>query len=388
MLFKSSSLLLAALAMMPAAFAADSSTAAASDDPGVTGNCLSGTYPFNPDRIYTVPAGKVAAGAHYPPGFPDMDWAGFDYTLDYAPANANPQNETLGIKVTKLPDGAIGGVGTRLSTTRYYLYGRFTIKMKAIPVKGMVTSFITMSSIGDEIDWEIINPDGGSPATTNVFYQRIPQFGLRNKAHDYPSGTSGDLHEYVIDWNRERIQWLIDGQVVREYKKSDSLYTGPDPGHNKEFYPSTPSMIQLGAWDAGDSPNAGTSDWAGGKVPWGSNTFFEATFYPLKVECYDDKDKVVPMWPIAGNKQNTKAPKPTTTAVAPTSPLEPAPFREPKAFSTVNPGVSNNNAASSPTARVALGNNKTPSGAISNSGSLYLAAFASLSAGILGIFLL
>jgi beta-glucanase (GH16 family) len=47
-------------------------------------------------------------------------------------------------------------VGVRLSTLRYMLYGRITARMRAIPLPGAVTTFITMSERQDEIDWEVI----------------------------------------------------------------------------------------------------------------------------------------------------------------------------------------------------------------------------------------
>ncbi|KAI8847358.1 concanavalin A-like lectin/glucanase domain-containing protein [Chytridium lagenaria] len=262
--------------------------------------------------MYVVPVGRVPAGEHYPPGLPEVDWSGYDWTIDYAPDNVEAKNHTLGLKVVKIPGG---GVGSRVSTTRHILYGRFTMKLKAIGVKGMITSFITMSDRGDEIDWEIINTNPGTPATTNIFYKRILQFGLRNREHPIPGdGKSDQEHEYTIDWNSERIQWYIDDTLIRTYTRAESLYDGELEGKGERFYPSTPSMIQFGAWNGGDSTSPGLSSWAGGPVPWGDRTFFEAEFGPLNVQCYDDKNRPVPMWPVAGNRGRTEpTPQPSPT---------------------------------------------------------------------------
>ncbi|KAJ3219145.1 hypothetical protein HDU67_002478 [Dinochytrium kinnereticum] len=330
-------------------------------DPAVTGNCLSGTFPFDPERMYTIPIGRIPAGEHYPPGLPEVDWSGYDYTIDYAPDNAIANNNSLTLKVTKIPGG---GQGSRVSTTRHVLYGKLSMRMKAIGVKGMVTSFITMSDRGDEIDWEIINTNPETPATTNIFYKRILQFGVRNKEFPLPSGKPDDFHDYVIDWTSERIQWFIDGELIRTYTRADSLSNTDGEGKGEHFYPSTPSMIQIGAWDAGDSPSPGVSAWGGGPVPWGDKTSFEAEFGPLTVQCYDDKDKPVPMWPVDGNRKATKPtppPKPTTSDV-PLSQVDVVPLQT---FLTSGPKEPNASPGPSPTAsaRVALGLNNKPSGA-------------------------
>ncbi len=61
-----------------------------------------------------------------------------------------PKGATL-----SLVKSATGGVadGCRLSTTRYILYGKFSIPITAPKVPGIVVTFITMSERHDEIDW-------------------------------------------------------------------------------------------------------------------------------------------------------------------------------------------------------------------------------------------
>ncbi|KAJ3090296.1 hypothetical protein HDU96_003451, partial [Phlyctochytrium bullatum] len=203
----------------------------------------------------------------------------------------------LAISVTKA-----GFQGARLSTTRY---GKFTMRVKGVGTKGIVTTFITMSDRGDEIDWELVNADPSQPAITNVFFKRILEFGVRDKALGYANGGKiDDWHEYTIDWTSQRIQWSIDGQVLREYARKDSW-------SDKENF---------GAWDGGDSTSQGTSQWAGGPVNWGNNDHFTAEYGPPG--CYDDKDKPVAMWPIQGNRGRSTAT--TTTSLAPaTSPSTP-----------------------------------------------------------------
>ena len=62
------------------------------------------------------------------------------------------------------------GIGCRISTTSYLDYGVFTARLTSGAPAGMVTSFISMSDVRDEIDYEWV---GGSPldAQTTYFYR-------------------------------------------------------------------------------------------------------------------------------------------------------------------------------------------------------------------------
>lgn len=62
--------------------------------------------------------------------------------------------------------------GTKVSSTRYVHYGTITTRLKTGRWGGVVTAFITMSNIKDEIDWEF----PGAKTTqgqTNFFWEGI-----------------------------------------------------------------------------------------------------------------------------------------------------------------------------------------------------------------------
>ncbi|KAJ3332904.1 hypothetical protein HDU76_012641 [Blyttiomyces sp. JEL0837] len=267
---------------------------------------------MDPNRMYPLPAGALKAGQYYPPVLADIDWTKYDYTVDYAADHLN-FNVTgisggVGTRVTR-----VGMQGVRLSTTRYNLYGKFTIPIKAIGAAGIVTTFITMSDRGDEIDVEIL-PGANPPVTSNLFYKRILEFGVHGGASGIPSGGKVDdgYHQYTIDWNSQRIIWSIDGTPVRTYKQSDSFEQN-SMVNGEYYYPSTPSVIQFGVWDGGDSDSSGVSQWAGGPVTWTSD-YFEAQYGPLVIQCYDDKDQPVDMWPVQGNKGSQPNDKNSTSS--------------------------------------------------------------------------
>jgi hypothetical protein len=64
------------------------------------------------------------------------------------------------------------GQGVTVSSTAYMLYGKFCAKVKAGFPGGMVTAFISMSDVKDEIDWEWVGKDLYS-AQTNYFYRGV-----------------------------------------------------------------------------------------------------------------------------------------------------------------------------------------------------------------------
>jgi hypothetical protein len=71
------------------------------------------------------------------------------------------------------------------------------------------------------------------------------------------SAASTTFHTYSIDWTKDRLQWLIDGVVVRTLEYSAAA-------GGKE-YPQSPMQVRIGNWIGGNPSNAqGTINWAGG----------------------------------------------------------------------------------------------------------------------------
>lgn len=141
------------------------------------------------------------------------------------------------------------------TSTGYIFFGRVDVTVRASVGTGVVTSFVLQSDDLDEIDWEWLGGDD-TQVQTNYFskgdtttYDRGGFSGV---------GTpQADFHTYTIDWTAEKLDWIIDGTVVRTLKYSDAK--------GGASYPQTPMQIKLGTWVAGrkDAPE-GTVQWAGG----------------------------------------------------------------------------------------------------------------------------
>lgn len=200
-------------------------------------------------------------------------------------------------------------VGTVLASTTYMWYGSVKVRMKTSRGKGVVTAFILMSDVKDEIDYEWVGTQL-TTSQTNYYFQGIPDcmsFRLltlvmkvdmltvaisdSNSANITLSDTYANWHEYEIQWTPDEIKWLVDGQVGRTTKKSSTW----NATANQWNFPQTPSRVQLSLWPGGLESNAkGTIDWAGGVIDWESEEIKKYGYYfasvgEITIDCWDAK---------------------------------------------------------------------------------------------------
>ncbi|EOO02869.1 putative cell wall glucanase protein [Phaeoacremonium minimum UCRPA7] len=177
-------------------------------------------------------------------------------------------------------------VGTVLATTDYLWYGNVKGRIKTSHGAGVVTAFILLSDVKDEIDYEWVGTEL-EIAQTNYYFQGIPSYV--NSGNISLSNTFDNFHDYEIKWTPDSITWLVDGQVGRTKKKSE---TWNETAQQWDF-PQTPSRLQISIWPGGAASNAqGTIDWAGGLIDWDSDDiknhgYYYATFGEITVECYN-----------------------------------------------------------------------------------------------------
>ncbi|EGP92697.1 unnamed protein product [Zymoseptoria tritici ST99CH_1A5] len=175
-------------------------------------------------------------------------------------------------------------VGTLLSSTHYVWYGKISATMTTSQGQGVVTAFILMSDVKDEIDFEWVGDDVTS-AQSNYYYQGITNY--QNMVPLKVSDTRQNTHTYEIDWTPDKVTWSIDGNVMRTLNRDDT-YNETTKGYN---FPQTPARVQLSLWPAGLPSNGeGTIEWAGGLVNWDSNYMQNGYYYAMikdvTVECY------------------------------------------------------------------------------------------------------
>jgi beta-glucanase (GH16 family) len=157
------------------------------------------------------------------------------------------------------------GDSPMVQSTFYMLFGRFEVIMKAAKGRGIVSSAILQSEALDEIDWEFLGSNN-THTLTNYFGKGNTSAYDRGK--EYPmEAPQDDFHNYTIDWTKDRIQWWVDGRMLRELLPKDAL--------NGKNYPQTPMNVRLGVWAGGDIKNndPGVVKWAGGETNFKDGPF-------------------------------------------------------------------------------------------------------------------
>jgi len=177
-------------------------------------------------------------------------------------------------------------VGTLLASSTYMWYGNVKATFKTSRGAGVVTAFILLSDVKDEIDYEFVGVDLKT-AQTNFYFQGITNYG--NSQNITLSDTFNNYHTYEIDWTPDKITWLVDGQEGRTLERKNTW----NATTNQWMFPQTPARVQLSLWPGGLASNAkGTVDWAGGQIDWNgadvkTNGYYYSMFQSVQVDCYN-----------------------------------------------------------------------------------------------------
>lgn len=207
------------------------------------------------------------------------------YLGDGSKANWVSEGQPVAFDNSVLLTMAPSTVGTLLSSTHYVWYGKVSATMKTSRGAGVVTAFILMSDVKDEIDWEFIGTDV-QHAQSNFYWQGTLNY--TNEKNLSSANTDSEYHTYTLDWTPDSITWEVDGSPQRTLNKADTFNTTT----NSFQYPQTPARVQFSLWPAGDPKNGqGTVEWAGGQIDWNSpymtNGYYSAAVSEVKVQCYD-----------------------------------------------------------------------------------------------------
>ncbi|KAK0707518.1 concanavalin A-like lectin/glucanase domain-containing protein [Lasiosphaeris hirsuta] len=183
-------------------------------------------------------------------------------TLDY--------DEKLGAVYTITKD-------TDAPTTQsdpYIFFGQVDVTVRAAKGAGIVTSVVLQSDDLDEIDWEWVGSDT-TQVQTNYFSKGCIE--TYNRGGFSPvSNPESEFHTYTIKWTAERLDWIIDGTIVRTLLASEAS--------GCSGFPQSPMQVKLGTWVAGrKGASPGTIEWAGGLANF-ADAPFVGYYQSLKVQ--------------------------------------------------------------------------------------------------------
>ncbi|KAJ3359287.1 hypothetical protein GGF32_009496 [Allomyces javanicus] len=191
------------------------------------------------------------------------------------------------------------GLVSRVTSLRYFHYGRFGARIKLSAGKGLVYSFIwktsaTRDDIGDELDYEWAGYDP-TESQTDYYCDPSKNSGKIDYSVCVPvffndgAKTTTDFHTYEINYEPAKLEWWIDGHLVRTVVKN-----GTEP------FPNQTGQLFLGIWDVCGLAN-GTVTWAHGPSEWcsGTNATAKAQDWTMEVDwveasCYPGYEDTTP----------------------------------------------------------------------------------------------
>ncbi|KGQ10074.1 putative glycosidase crf1 [Beauveria bassiana D1-5] len=216
---------------------------------------------------------------HLPPCKPDPAFGKNGANCDFTAGACDGFHTMAGKAVTYDSRGAIvamdaPGQAPTLRSDNYLFFGRVDVEMQAAPGKGIVTSLVLLSDDLDEIDFETVGFDN-KQIQSNYFSKGDDSVFDRggNHAVDNPLGA---IHKYTFEWTPEKIDWVINGAVVRTLTRAAV----------GDAFPQSPMQVKLGAWVAGyEGGRPGTIEWSGGIADF-SNGPATAIYKSVKVVDY------------------------------------------------------------------------------------------------------
>lgn len=180
--------------------------------------------------------------------------------IDFVYSGPTSLDEASGDVILTMPKHSSGSL---LASTKSFLYGKSSVRLKTSRSQGVITSVVIMSAVGDEIDFEFKGSELDQ-VQSNYYYRGELVYNNMKKA-TVSSNTWENYHEYGIDWSEERIHWLVDGEIVRTLTKAETW----DESLKIHKYPETPMRLEVALWPGGSEANhPGTVDWAGGLIDW------------------------------------------------------------------------------------------------------------------------
>ncbi|KAJ5091502.1 hypothetical protein NUU61_006372 [Penicillium alfredii] len=138
------------------------------------------------------------------------------------------------------------GDAPTIESNFYIFFGYVEVKLRAANGTGIVSTVVLESDDLDEIDWEQLGAYDNQIQTdyfgkgNTTSYDRATTVSV--------SSPEETFHTYAVDWTSSKIDWLLDGNVVRTLNYADAV-----GGSN---FPQTPMRIRIGIWAGGDPDNA------------------------------------------------------------------------------------------------------------------------------------
>lgn len=173
------------------------------------------------------------------------------------------------------------GQAPTITSKKYIFFGRVEVECLASSGTGIVTSSVLQSDDLDEIDWEWLGGDAAQVQTN--YFSKGDTTTYDRGGYSPVANPQTAWHTYTIDWTPEKVDWIIDGKVVRTL-----TYAAAKGGAS---FPQTPMQIKLGTWVGGaKGAPKGTVEWAGGYANFAQAPFV-GYYKSIKITDYSNSVK-------------------------------------------------------------------------------------------------
>ncbi|KAJ1850143.1 putative glycosidase CRH2 [Coemansia sp. RSA 2703] len=221
------------------------------------------------------------------------------FVSQFEPSNAKQANGELELTLVKQGDGK--GFGATVINTRAIQYGTVSTVMRSgSSAGGVVSSFIIRNdAVGDEIDFEFVGADKATVQSNYYWHDQLDYTKMIKSPA--VSDTTTNYHTYTIQWTPDSITWMVDNNSFRTVKRADTW----DSSSNTFKYPDAEAYVSYSIWDGGSGAK-GTSDWAGGAIPWGSAPFVMGV-KSLTIDCYYKGNETTYTPPASAGKDDEES---------------------------------------------------------------------------------
>ena len=152
---------------------------------GVGAYCLGGCDPLHSNTLDSCVAAPVCSSQDYRLTSLDGIQSNTQYLGDASKANwvasgqplQSPNKDSV---ILTLSESGASQSGTLLATTHYVWYGKISATLKSSRGAGVVSAFILLSDVKDEIDFEFVGADL-TTAQSNYYWQGVTNCTCRGR---------------------------------------------------------------------------------------------------------------------------------------------------------------------------------------------------------------
>ena len=160
------------------------------------------------------------------------------------------------------------GIGSRISTTNYFHYGRIDVTLKVSKGVNVVNGFYIEADNGDMVVFNIIQniENKNSIIETNFFYKGNLLYDINAQYFTSDIILYDTFNTYSIVWYPTYYEWRLNNILLRTVTIDDT-----------DSYPDSPSKVKISIWEGP------VSTWAGPGIKWDQTSFYTSTLLSLKI---------------------------------------------------------------------------------------------------------